>query len=107
MDFLRQQVLSRTALSQNQHRRICRRHAVRHFERAPHLGRAADHLAELPFGGKPAAQRIVFFFKDRELQQVRHALPQLFQFETLHQVVRSAKLQRFDCRLRGVQRRNH
>ena len=63
MNLLRKQILSRAALSQYQHRRIRRRHAVPHFERAPHLRRAADHLAELPFGRQTPPQGVIFFFK--------------------------------------------
>ena len=69
--------------------------------------RAADHLAELPLGRQPPPQRIIFFFQRRQLQQIRHPLPQLLQFESLHQVIRRAKLQRFHRGLRRVQRRNH
>ncbi len=107
MNLLRQQVLSRAALSQNQHRRIRRCHAVRHFECAAHLRRAPDHLAKLSFGRQTPPQGVIFFFKCGQLQQSCHALPQFLQLESLHQIIRRAKLQRFNCRLRRVQRRDH
>ena len=34
MDLLSQQVLARAALSKDQHRRVCRRHTLGHFEGA-------------------------------------------------------------------------
>src|SRR6266850_1234410 len=107
MNLLRQQILSCSALAKNQNRGIRRRHAVRHFERAPHFRRTPDHLPKLPFGRQLPPQRIIFFFQRRQLQKISHPLPQFLQFESFYQIIRRPKLQRFHRRLGRVQRRNH
>ncbi len=92
MNLLRQQILPRAAFSQDQHSGVRRGHAVRHLEGTAHLRRASNHLAKLSFGRQTSPQRIIFFFKRRQLQQIPHALPQFFQFKSLHQIVRRPKL---------------
>ncbi len=74
MDLLRQQIFSSAALAQNQHGRIRRRHSVSHFECAPHLRRASDHLAELSFRRQAPLEHIIFFFQAGQLQQICHSL---------------------------------
>ena len=104
---LRQQVFSSPAFPENEHRRVRRRHAIRHFKRPADFRRAANHLPKLAFRGHAAAQCVVFLFECRQLQQIRYALPQLVQFESFYQVVRGAKLQRFYRRFCRVQRGYH
>ena len=63
MNLLCHQIFSGAAFAENQHRRIGRCNTVRNFKRAPHLRRAANHSAELPFSRQLAPQRRIFFFQ--------------------------------------------
>ena len=106
MNLLRHQIFSRAALAENQNGRIGRCNTVANFKRAPHLRRAANHSAELPFSRQLAPQRRIFFFQSGELQQIRQTLPQFVQLESLYQIVCRAHAQCFHSGLRRIQRGN-
>ena len=107
MNLLRQQILARTTFAENQNRGIRRRHAVSNLECPPHLRSASQHLPKLSLGRQPPPQRIVFSLQDRQLQQIRHPLTQLFQLKSFHQIIRGSQLQRLHCGLGGIERRYH
>jgi hypothetical protein len=93
VDRVRQHVLARAALAEQQHRGIGVRHLARGLERALHRGaRRFEQRRRL----ERAAELAIVAAQGRELEGARDEQAHLVEREGLHQVVEGALLHRLD-----------
>ncbi len=103
MNFLREQVLSSSAFTENQNGGVGGSDALRHFKNATHARRRAEHSAELALSDELVAEFLVFRAKLGQPHEIRDALAKFLDIETFHDVVRCAAVERFDGGACGIE----
>ena len=91
MNFLREQILARSALAKDEDRGVGRRNAFGQLEELAHRGAAANHAPEFALRDEFAPQLFVFFAKLGQFDQIAHSFSQLLDVEAFHDVVRSTE----------------